>query len=279
MKIITTIAEIRLFIHDAKQREQHIGFVPTMGDLHEGHLALVRASRENSDITVVSIFVNPTQFGPAEDYEKYTRNLDRDSMLCEEEGVDVIFAPAVNEIYPSGHSVVINESFLSRNLCGRSRPGHFSGVLTVVAKLFNIVQPDIAFFGQKDAQQVRLIEQMIKDLNYDIKMVMIPTVRDRDGLALSSRNSYLTPEQRAWVPIIYKSLQKVQELYDKGEKNVVLLRETVESTLIGDGIEVDYIEFVDWNTFKPVEEADSRTLLAVAVKVGNARLIDNVLLT
>ncbi len=278
MKIITTIADIRSFILATKLENLRIGFVPTMGALHEGHLALVRASKENAGITVVSIFVNPTQFSPSEDFKKYQRNLHDDSKLCEKEGVDIIFAPSVEEMYPEGSSIEINESALSKTLCGASRPGHFSGVLTVVAKLFNIVQPDTVFFGQKDAQQVRVIEQMLRDLNYDIDMVVVPTVRSSDGLALSSRNSYLTVEQREWAPKIYESLQKVQQLYSAGEKNIAVLRRSVESLLIGDNVEIDYIEFVNWSTLEPIDEADGDTLVAIAVKVGEVRLIDNVFL-
>ncbi len=278
MKIFSTIVDIRAFLKNAKLKGQRIGFVPTMGALHEGHLSLVRASLQNADITVVSIFVNPTQFGPAEDFEKYQRDLQRDSALCESVGVDIIFAPAVDEMYQPGHSVMIDESVLSRNLCGRARDGHFSGVLTVVAKLFNIVQPDIVFFGQKDAQQVRVIEQMIIDFDYDVEMSVVPTVRDTDGLALSSRNLYLTAEQRAWAPVIYESLQKAKLLYAEGITDVLVLRKTVEPVLLGDGVEIDYVEFVSWQTMEPVEKAGDDTLLAVAVRVGETRLIDNVFL-
>lgn len=277
MKTFTTIAEVRLFIRNAKFARKRIGFVPTMGALHEGHLSLVRASKNNADITIVSIFVNPTQFGPEEDYETYQRNLERDAELCLEEGVDVIFAPSVIEMYPGDNSVVINETLLSRNLCGRSRKGHFSGVLTVVAKLFNIIQPNIVFFGQKDAQQVRIIQQMICDLNYNIEMNVVPTVRDSDGLALSSRNANLTVGERKWAPTIYKALQKAVELYRAGERNVLVLRESVESILISDNVDIEYIEFVAWNTLEPVVEVDTGTLLAAAIKVGDTRLIDNIL--
>lgn len=278
MKILTTISDVRSFIRDAKLKGLRIGFVPTMGGLHEGHLALVKTSVKKSDITVVSIFVNPTQFGPNEDYDKYQRDLERDSGLCVTEGVDAIFAPSVEEMYPAGHSVVIDESALSKNLCGRSRIGHFSGVLTIVAKLFNIVEPDIVFFGQKDAQQVRIIEQMIRDLDYDIEMVVVPTVREADGLALSTRNIYLTTEQRLWAPKIYKALQSAQLLYKNGTVDVEILRESVEFILMGDGVEIEYIEFVNWHTLESVKEADANTLLAVAVRVGETRLIDNVFL-
>ena len=278
MKILTTIAEIRSFIHDSKLKGFRIGFVPTMGALHEGHLSLVRESIKKTDITIVSIFVNPTQFGPNEDYDKYQRDLQNDSKLCGKEVVDVIFAPTVTVMYPEGSSVVIDESSLSRNLCGRIRSGHFSGVLTVVAKLFNIIQPDVIFLGQKDAQQVRIIEQMICDLDYNIEMVVVPTVRDSDGLALSSRNRYLTDEERAWVPNIYKSLKKAQQLYTGGEKSVARLREVVKSMLEGHCVEIDYIEFVSWSTLEAVKEADADTLLAIAVKVGEVRLIDNLFL-
>ena len=278
MKIFTTIADVRGYIHDVNLKGLCIGFVPTMGALHEGHLSLVRASIKKTDITIVSIFVNPTQFGPNEDYDKYQRDLHNDSKLCEKEGVDVIFAPTVEDMYPAGHSVEINESVLSKNLCGKSRSGHFSGVLTIVAKLFNIVHPDVVFFGQKDAQQVRIIEQMIDDLDYDIEMVVVPTVRNYDGLALSSRNAYLADEQRAWAPNIYKSLQKVQQLYAGGEKSVVQLRKVVESILEGHDVKIEYIEFVSWATLEAVKELDADTLLAVAVRVGEVRLIDNLFL-
>ncbi len=277
MKIFDSIVDIRSFIKAAKVEGLSIGFVPTMGALHEGHLALVRESKGNTDITVVSIFVNPTQFGPNEDYEKYQRNLEQDSQLCDVEGVDVVFAPAVTEMYPAKDSVVVKESALSKNLCGRTRPGHFSGVLTVVAKLFNIIDPDMAFFGQKDAQQVRIIEQMIRDLNFDIELKVVPTVREYDGLALSSRNSYLTAEQRVWAPRIYEGMQKVLSLYKAGEKDVSILRQALEAVLTGNDVEVDYIEFVDWKSFESVDTVNDGTLLAVAVRVGDTRLIDNIM--
>ncbi len=278
MQTITTIDEVRTFIENVSAAGKSIGFVPTMGDLHEGHLALVRKSKEQADITVVSIFVNPTQFGPNEDYEKYHRNLEGDSALCRQEGVDMIFAPEVQEMYPAENSVVVDELSLSKHLCGSSRPGHFRGVLTVVAKLFNIVQPDMAFFGQKDAQQARIIRQMISDLNFPVKMFIVPTVRDDDGLALSSRNSYLTKEQRQWAPRIYQSLQKAVELYQSGVKEVAVLKKEVAGMLTSELSEIDYVDFVSWQTMTPVTVADDDTLLAVAVKVGSARLIDNIFL-
>ena len=279
MKILSTIVDVRVFVQNARANGQSVGFVPTMGSLHEGHLSLVRASKKSADITVVSIFVNPTQFGPNEDFEKYQRDLQHDSALCETEGVDVIFAPTVGEMYQSGRSVMVNESSLSSNLCGRTRNGHFSGVLTVVAKLFNIVQPDTVFLGQKDAQQVRVIQQMISDLDYDIEMIVVPTVRDNDGLALSSRNANLTNKQRTWAPVIYESLQKAKLLYTEGTTDVLVLRDVMASMLVGDGVTVDYIEFVSWVTLEFVTEVGADTLLAVAVKVGDTRLIDNLFLT
>ena len=278
MQTLTTIAEVRTFIKNVISKEKSIGLVPTMGDLHEGHLSLVRQSIKNADITIVSIFVNPTQFGPNEDYEKYHRDLQNDSLLCEREGVDIIFAPTVQEMYPVENNVFVDELKLAKHLCGNSRPGHFRGVLTVVTKLFNIIQPDMAFFGQKDAQQARIIQQMIHDLNFPVKMHIVPTVRDHDGLALSSRNSYLSDEQRNWAPQIYKSLQKAVAMYQSGITDVSALKNIVTEMLTSELSQIDYVEFVSWQTMVPVTTADNNTLLAVAVKVGSARLIDNIFL-
>jgi pantoate--beta-alanine ligase len=218
MKLVKSIEEMRAFSNTVHSRGAQLGLVPTMGALHEGHLSLVRAARDKSDVITVSIFVNPTQFGPQEDFAKYPRNLDRDSTLLEREHVDVIFAPSVEDMYPAGAVTWVAVEGMSDRLCGRSRPGHFRGVTTVVSKLFHIVEPDAAFFGQKDAAQVAIIRRMVRDLNMPISIEVCPIIREPDGLALSSRNAYLNPEERKSALVLYRSLRRAQEVFDRGER-------------------------------------------------------------
>jgi pantoate--beta-alanine ligase len=274
MKIHNTIEAIRI-----ARPKGRLGFVPTMGALHEGHLALVRAAKAQSDVVAASIFVNPLQFGPKEDLSKYPRTFERDCGMLEKEGVDVLFAPTVEEMYPEKAITYVNVEVLSDKLDGRSRPGHFRGVATVVSKLFNIVQPDLAFFGQKDAAQVAIIRRMVRDLNMPVEIVVCPIVREPDGLAMSSRNAYLDARERESALVLYRSLLYVQNLFQQGEREA--------ATLIAAGIKVlgeepsvrlDYFEMVNPETLEPVEEITRGTLVAVAAYVGTTRLIDNILL-
>lgn len=257
-----------------------IGLVPTMGALHKGHLSLVRQARERCDFVVLSIFVNPAQFGPGEDYDAYPRDFERDCSLCSAEDVDVIFAPSANEVYSDDSSTCVTEKVLSSGLCGRSRPGHFNGVVTIVAKLFNMVMPDVAVFGQKDAQQVRVIKRMVRDLNFPVEIVIAPTVREPDGLAMSSRNIYLSAEERKSALCVYESLCMAEHDFKAGETNVEVLRNRMLE-IIGrhSCVDVDYVDFVDDVTLMPVRCILKNTLVAVAANVGKARLIDNIVLS
>ncbi len=276
MEVIESISEMKNLVKDWKRQGLSIGFVPTMGYLHEGHLALVRRIKELSDRVVVSIFVNPIQFAPGEDYQRYPRDLERDKALLEKEGVDVLFSPKVEEMYPPGFQTYVEVKELSSGLCGKYRPGHFVGVATVVLKLFNIVQPDIAVFGEKDYQQLKVIQRMVQDLNLDVKIISHPTVREEDGLAMSSRNTYLSPEERKSAIALYKALNLAEELINQGERRVATLKEKLKEFIESfPYTKVQYIEFVHPETLKEVERVDEPTLLALAVFVGKARLIDN----
>jgi len=256
-----------------------LGFVPTMGALHEGHLSLVRAARASCGVVAASIFVNPTQFGPAEDLAKYPRSFERDCELLEREGVELVFAPSVEEMYPAGAVTWVTVEGLSDKLDGRSRPGHFRGVTTVVAKLFHVVEPDAAFFGQKDAAQVAIIRRMVRDLNLPVEIVVCPIVREADGLAMSSRNAYLDGEQRKRALVLHRSLVRVQELVDAGERDVGrLMAAGREEFARENSVRLDYFEIVDAETLDGLESVSGGALVAVAAFVGNTRLIDNVLL-
>ena len=256
-----------------------LGFVPTMGALHEGHLSLVRASKSRCDMTAVSIFVNPLQFGPSEDLAKYPRTLDHDARMLEELGVDLLFVPGADEMYPTGAKTYVLVDELSDKLDGASRPGHFRGVATVVAKLFEIVGPDYAFFGQKDAAQVAVLRKMVSDLNMDVELVVGPTVRETDGLAMSSRNVYLTAEQRQQALVLNRSLLKVRAAADAGEHDAAKLTEIGKQVLAEEpGVHLDYFAIVDPDTLDPVEDISPGALVAVAAYVGPTRLIDNVVL-
>jgi pantoate--beta-alanine ligase len=258
---------------------KRLGFVPTMGALHEGHLSLVRAARASADVVAASIFVNPTQFGPNEDLAKYPRSFERDCKLLEREGVELLFAPAAEEMYPAGAVTWVTVEGLSDKLDGRSRPGHFRGVATVVAKLFHVVEPDTAFFGQKDAAQVAIIRRMVRDLNLPVEIVVCPIVRERDGLALSSRNAYLNPEQRKRALVLHRSLLRVQRMADAGEREAAkLLAEGRDEFAQEGSVELDYFELVDPDTLDPVDDISGGALAAVAAFVGSTRLIDNILL-
>jgi pantoate--beta-alanine ligase len=251
-----------------------------MGALHEGHLSLVRAARARCDAVAVSIFVNPTQFGPHEDFSKYPRNLERDCELLERERVDVVFAPAFEEMYPAGAITWVTVDGMSERLCGRSRPGHFRGVTTVVSKLFHIAEPDVAFFGQKDAAQVAIIRRMVRDLNFGVEIEVCPIVREPDGLALSSRNTYLSPEERKAALVLYRSLTRAQKLFEQGKHDSQNLISAGEQEFASEPVaRLDYFEVVDPDSLEPIETISSRALIAVAGFVGRTRLIDNLVLS
>lgn len=278
MKLLKTIDEMRAFRTAMRQNGQPVGLVPTMGALHEGHLSLVRAAREKSDVVAVSIFVNPTQFGPHEDFAKYPRDLKSDCRMLEREHVDVIFAPSVNDMYPAGAVTWVTVEGMSDRLCGKSRPGHFRGVTTVVSKLFHIIEPDAAFFGQKDAAQVAIIRRMVRDLNMPVSVEICPIVRESDGLALSSRNAYLNPEERKKALVLHRSLQRVQKLFISGKRDSAKLIAAGKKEFENQpSVRLDYFEIVDPDSLESVPLISKRTLIAVAAFVGNTRLIDNIL--
>lgn len=280
MKIISSASEMMAFSRTTQRADKRVGFVPTMGALHEGHLSLVRAAQAQSDVVVVSIFVNPTQFGPNEDFAKYPRSFEKDSAMLEKEGVHCIFYPTVEEMYPSGATTWVTVEGLSDKLDGRSRPGHFRGVTTVVSKLFNIVKPDLAFFGQKDAAQVAIISKMVRDLNIDVKIVVCPIVREGDGLAMSSRNAYLNPLERKQALVLSRSLQRVQSLVAQGEQSASRLIDAGKQVIAEEpAVRLDYFEIVNPNTLDSVSDISGRALVAVAAYVGSTRLIDNFLLS
>ncbi|PKM42567.1 MAG: pantoate--beta-alanine ligase [Firmicutes bacterium HGW-Firmicutes-8] len=278
MQVIQSIDEIKAFVRSVRGQNKTIGFVPTMGYLHEGHQTLMRKAKKQTDFVVVSIFVNPLQFGVGEDYQEYPRDLRRDSSLAEAAGADVIFAPQVREMYPQGYSTFVDVEKLTDKLCGRSRPGHFKGVTTVVTKLFNIVQPDIAFFGQKDAQQAAVLQKMAIDLNMNLTIQIRPTVREKDGLAMSSRNSYLNPEERAAALCLYRSLEAAKNLVDAGERNTGALKQKIEG-LIGQEplARIDYVEVLSFPELAETEYLKGSSLAAAAVFIGRTRLIDNII--
>jgi len=277
MKICTTIAQVKSTLQSFK--EKRLGFVPTMGALHEGHLSLIGAAKTQCDAVAVSIFVNPTQFGPKEDLAKYPRPFERDCQLLEKEGVDVLFAPAADEMYPQGAVTWVEVESMSSKLCGRSRPGHFRGVTTVVSKLFHIVEPQAAFFGQKDAAQAAIIRRMVRDLKFPVEIVVCPIVREPDGLAMSSRNAYLSVEERKSALALSRALKEVQKYFERGERNAGPLVDVgIRQISKEPGARLDYFEAVDPDTLEPETEVSGPTLIAVAAFVGNTRLIDNVVL-
>jgi len=278
MRVVRTIADLRALLRPLREEGKRIGFVPTMGFLHEGHGALIRQSAARCDATVVSIFVNPTQFGPSEDLASYPRDLERDQNLCLEAGATVLFLPEVAEIYPTGFQTHIEPGRLAEPLCGRFRPGHFRGVATVVAKLFNIVQPDLAFFGQKDFQQTVVVRRMARDLNLPVDVVVVPTIREADGLALSSRNTYLDEDARRRALCLSEGLLAAKAAFEGGERDGAKLLGLARGPLAGVD-SVQYLELVDAQTLEPIQGSVDRTVaLCVAAYVGSTRLIDNVVL-
>jgi len=279
MKIITAITDMQQTALDLKRRGRRIVFVPTMGFLHEGHASLLREGRRRGDVLVLSIFVNPIQFGPGEDLERYPRNLDGDCGIARACGVDIVFTPTPTEMYPPGFQTSIRVRDLALPLCGASRPGHFDGVATVVAKLFNIVQPDLALFGNKDFQQLAIIRRMTSDLSLPVEIVGMPIVREPDGLAMSSRNAYLTVEQRRSALCLSRAIHTVRERYAAGEQDAdALLHAARELILAEPAASIDYLELRDATTLEPLTTAHDATLLAMAVRIGTTRLIDNTLL-
>ncbi len=279
MKIIDNIGEIRSLADNVRKRGLLIGFVPTMGALHDGHISLVRAAKKQCGFVVVSVFVNPAQFGPNEDFNSYPRTLENDCKICRAAGVDAVFTPAARQMYPQEQMIWVEPEGLSDCLCGRSRPGHFRGVATVCAKLFNIIQPDIAFFGQKDAQQALIIRRMVDDLNMPLKIEVCPTIRENDGLAMSSRNRYLTAEQRKFAPLLYAALQECELLIAQGIRDAAFLIEQMKAMIEQCPLfAVEYIEIVDAGTLKKADNISGKVLVALAARLGQARLIDNIIL-
>ena len=279
MKFVRTVPETRAAVRAARNQHQRIGLVPTMGALHDGHISLVRAAKSRSDFVAVSLFVNPTQFGPSEDFTRYPRTLEADRQKLESEGVDLLFAPPTEEMYPPGARTFVNVDEISERLDGRSRPGHFRGVATVVAKLFHIFDPDVAVFGQKDAAQVATIRRMVRDLIFPVEIVVAPIVRESDGLALSSRNTYLSAEERKQARVLSRALGEIEANYKAGERSAAKLIEAAQKLFASEpGVRVDYIEIADPETLEHMSLARSGTLVAVAAFVGTTRLIDNTLL-
>lgn len=279
MQVLSTLSEMRAALRELRRRGS-VGFVPTMGALHAGHASLMRAARQQCDAVVASIFVNPTQFGPNEDYSRYPRTLEQDCRMLEQEGVDLVFAPAAETMYPEGATTYIDVPGVSERLDGASRPGHFRGVATVVSKLFHIVQPDVAFFGQKDAAQVAVLRQMVRDLNLPVEMVVCPIVREPDGLAMSSRNRYLSAEERQQGLALIRALRAAEARASEGERSAEALKTVMAAELARQPeVRVDYVAVVDPDTLLSVAEVGRGALLAVAAYVGTTRLIDNLLLS
>ena len=278
MKIIKKIDQIKKELREAGDKS--IGLVPTMGYLHEGHISLIRRCKEENDVTVVSIFVNPSQFGPGEDFDSYPRDLDKDKILLQDLGVDVVFSPDADEIYPENYSTFAEVEKLGKVLCGNSRPTHFRGVVTIVLKLFNIITPQNTYFGQKDAQQAIIIKKMVKDLNLDLKVKILPIIRDKDGLALSSRNAYLSVEEREAALLLPRALDKARSRIN--EKNYVsskILEEIKKELNKSELVEIDYVEIVDLDKLQKIDKIEEgNTLVAAAIRVGKTRLIDNFVL-
>jgi pantoate--beta-alanine ligase len=275
---VYNVAATRAAVSAARRKTLSVGLVPTMGALHAGHTSLIRTARAETGFVVVSIFVNPTQFGPSEDFGRYPRTLDKDLAICAAEGVDLVFAPEAGEVYPPGYSTFVEVHGLGDLLCGASRPKHFRGVATVVLKLFNIVHPDMAYFGQKDAQQVCILQQMVRDLNVPVEVRVCPTVREPDGLALSSRNQYLDADQRQQATVLFQALEEARRLIVAGQRDGDIIRQTLQARVASaPGARLEYAAVVDFDTLAPLKQLHGQVLLALAARFGGARLIDNVL--
>jgi pantoate--beta-alanine ligase len=279
MKVAKTIKSVRLAVKRARKSVRTIGFVPTMGALHEGHISLIKRSVKNRDFVVVSIFVNPTQFGPKEDFSKYPRPIRADLTICKEQGVDVVFIPSAKEMYSETNFTCVDVEKLSEPMCGKFRPGHFRGVATVCAKLFNIVGPDFVYFGQKDAQQAAIIKRMVADLNFPLKIVVCPTVRAADGLALSSRNQYLSAEERKDATCIYRALKTSEEMLKAGARSPKTIISRIRKVISASAkvTSIDYISIVDAEGLQEVRRIKGKLLIAVAIRMGKTRLIDNII--
>ena len=278
INIFSSPSEVRLKVKEWRKEGLSVGLVPTMGYLHEGHQSLIEKSVEQNDRTVVSVFVNPIQFGPKEDLATYPRDLDRDAKLCGETGADLIFHPEPSDMYADDFCTFIDMDRVTKNLCGKTRPTHFRGVCTVCGKLFHIVGPDRAYFGQKDAQQLAVIRRMVRDLNFDLEIVGCPIVREEDGLAKSSRNTYLSPAERQAATILYRALTEGREQIKNGETNTTVIKETVRARIDSEPLaEIDYVEVVNPDSIEPVEKIHGPVLIAIAVYIGETRLIDNCL--
>jgi pantoate--beta-alanine ligase len=279
MKVAKTIESVRHLVKNARKAGGKVGFVPTMGALHTGHISLIETAKKKCDFVVVSIFVNPTQFGPGEDFNRYPRPIKADLNICKKAGVDVVFVPSVRQMYPAENFTWVAVEKLTEPLCGRFRPGHFRGVTTVCAKLFNIVAPDVAYFGQKDAQQAIVIKRMVADLNMPLKIVVCPTIREPNGLALSSRNQYLTERQKKDAANIYKSLRTCRNLIDAGTTNTRQIIAEMQKILQRiPSAEIEYISIVDADTLESIDKIAGQVLAAVAVRIGTTRLIDNIVI-
>lgn len=279
MRVLDAIEEVRQVIRQGRAEGCSVGLVPTMGYFHEGHLSLMRQARKDNDLLVVSIFVNPAQFGPKEDFNSYPRDVERDYRMASDVGADLIFNPSVGEMYPEGYHTYVNVEELTDGLCGASRPGHFRGVTTVVAKLFNIVQPDRAYFGRKDYQQLKVIERMVKDLDFPIEIIGMPIVREPDGLAMSSRNVRLNPDEREAALILSKSLAYAQELLDEGVTSASEIKERVEQFIGSEPLaHMDYAAVVHPETLEAIQYVEDQAVLAIAARIGSKRLIDNKLI-
>ncbi|KYG60216.1 pantoate--beta-alanine ligase [Planococcus maritimus] len=272
MQVVNTVQDLKKWVQSTTQSGRSIGLVPTMGFLHEGHMALVEAAKAENDVVAMSIFVNPAQFGPNEDFDRYPRDFERDSMLAEKAGVDIIFAPSVKEMYPHDSQITMSAGMLANVLCGKSRPGHFDGVLKVVTKLFHLVQPNAAYFGQKDAQQLAIIESLVRDFNFSLKIRRVETVREQDGLAKSSRNVYLSNAERREAPELYRSLQRGVKDAREGQDPIPEMIRLIESETSGT---IDYIELLSYPDLQ--QEPKEQAILALAVQFQKARLIDNII--
>lgn len=280
MKIFRTVKEMQEFALRLKQEGRRIGLVPTMGALHEGHLTLMRAAKEATDFVIASVFVNPTQFGPNEDFDAYPRRFEEDCRKLESVGVDAVFHPQAADMYPQGFCTYVNvDGDITHKLCGAQRPIHFRGVATVVTKLFNITQADEAFFGQKDAQQVVVVCRFVQDLNLPVHINMVPIVREESGLARSSRNVYLSPEERTAALVLSRSLRLAKDAYEKGERNAAVLKALVTKEIAGEPLAaIDYVDLFSFPALEAIETVDEKSLLALAVRIGKTRLIDNIIL-
>jgi len=276
MEIIRTVKEMKEFSSQARRAGKTITFVPTMGYFHEGHLNLMREGRRRGDVLVISLFVNPMQFGPKEDFKSYPRDFERDRKMAEGVGVDIFFAPEASDMYPPDHQTIVRVEKVTQNLCGRSRPTHFQGVSTVVLKLFEIVMPHVAIFGEKDYQQLVTIQQMVKDLHLSIDVLGMPTVREADGLAMSSRNTYLLPDERKAAQSLYRSLQKAKELLQKGERRTDRILHEINGILHSESlVRIDYVQICDAHTLEDVDRIEGDVVVALAAYLGKTRLIDN----